>query len=66
MTSLASAGRYIRSLEADLVPQTYGVPRLKQILQLSGAFEVVDHRLHEAAEPVTLYRSKPRSDPNGP
>ncbi|WP_024973824.1 hypothetical protein [Ralstonia pickettii] len=66
MTSLASAGRYLRSLDADLVPQTYGVSRLKRILQLSGVFEVVDHRPHEAAEPVTLYRSKPRSGPSAP
>ncbi|QUN27742.1 hypothetical protein KB879_27415 [Cupriavidus sp. KK10] len=59
MTSLARAGAFLRSLGDDLGPQAYGVGKLKRILLLSGVFDVVEHRPHEGAEPITLYRSKP-------
>lgn len=65
MTSLARAGAFLRSFGGDdLSPRAYGVSKLKRILVLSGAFDVVEHRPHEGAEPITLYRSKPadRSD----
>uniref|UniRef100_A0A494G9N3 Uncharacterized protein n=1 Tax=Solanum lycopersicum TaxID=4081 RepID=A0A494G9N3_SOLLC len=63
MTSLARAGAFVRSLGADLSPQAYGVSKLKRVLVLSGAFDIVEHRPHEAAEPITLYRSKPADGP---
>jgi len=59
MTSLARAGAFLRSLDADLIPQTYGVGKLKRILVLSGVFDVVEHCPNAAARPITLYRSKP-------
>jgi hypothetical protein len=59
MTSLARAGAFLRSLDADLSPQAYGVSKLKRVLILSGAFDVFEHCPHEAAEAITLYRSKP-------
>ncbi|WP_434660773.1 hypothetical protein P5W99_11095 [Paraburkholderia sp. A3BS-1L] len=58
MTSLARAGAFLRSLDTGLRAQAYGVSQLKRILILSGAFDIVEHRPHEAAEPITLYRSK--------
>ncbi|QQX85232.1 hypothetical protein JJQ59_04595 [Cupriavidus necator] len=61
MTSLARAGAFLRSLDADLIPQTYGVGKLKRILLLSEVFDVVEHRSHAASRPITLYRSKPGS-----
>lgn len=65
MTSLSRAGDFLRSLDADLNSQAYGVSQLKRILMLSGVFDIVEHRPHDTAEPVTLYRSKPtdRLDP---
>lgn len=65
MTSLTLAGVFLRSLDAELTPQAYGVSKLKRILKLSGAFDIVEYRPHEAAEPITLYRSKP-ADRLGP
>jgi hypothetical protein len=65
MTSLARAGVFLRSLDADLCPQAYGVSKLKRVLILSGAFDIVEHCPHETAEPITLYRSKP-ADRLGP
>ncbi|SOZ24692.1 hypothetical protein CBM2608_A50036 [Cupriavidus taiwanensis] len=65
MTSLARAGVFLRSLDAELTPQAYGVSKLKRILILSGAFDIVEYRPHETAEPMTLYRSKP-ADRLGP
>lgn len=59
MTSLARAGIFLRSLDAELTPQAYGVSKLKRILILSGAFDIVEYCPHETAEPMTLYRSKP-------
>lgn len=65
MTSLARAGAFLRSLDADLGSQAYGVNKLKRVLILSGAFDIAEHCPHEAAEPITLYRSKP-TDRRGP
>lgn len=59
MTSLARAGVFLRSLDAELTPQVYGVSKLKRVLILSGAFDIVEYCPHETAEPITLYRSKP-------
>ncbi|WP_156914441.1 hypothetical protein [Cupriavidus sp. amp6] len=58
MTSLARAGAFLHSLDDGLTPQAYGVGRLKRVLLLSDAFEVVEHYPHEGAEAITLYRSK--------
>lgn len=63
MTSLARAGVFVRSLDAELTPQAYGVSKLKRILILSEAFDIVEYRPHETAEPMTLYRSKPADRP---
>ncbi|WP_116345196.1 hypothetical protein [Cupriavidus taiwanensis] len=65
MTSLTLAGVFLRSLDAELTPQAYGVSKLKRILILSGVFDIVEYRPHETAEPITLYRSKP-ADTLGP
>ncbi|AQV92299.1 hypothetical protein BJN34_00130 [Cupriavidus necator] len=59
MTSLARAGVFLHSLDAELTTQAYGVSKLKRILILSGAFDIVEYCPHATAEPMTLYRSKP-------
>lgn len=63
MTSLALAGAFLRSLDAELTPQAYGVSKLKRILMLSGAFDIVEYCPHETAGPITLYRSKSSAGP---
>ncbi|CAG2159413.1 OST-HTH/LOTUS domain-containing protein [Cupriavidus numazuensis] len=63
LTSLARAGAFLRSLDPDLNPQAYGVSKLKRVLVLSEAFDIVEHCPHETSEPITLYRSKPANGP---
>ncbi|YAG11464.1 HTH OST-type domain-containing protein [Nostoc sp. DSM 114161] len=54
MTSLATAGKFIKSQDPDCTPKKYGIKTLKGVLKASGLFEITENKNHV----LILYKSK--------
>jgi hypothetical protein len=53
-TSLSKAGKFIKSKDPNCTPHKYGVKILKDILKISGLFEVIE----TSENSMVLYKSK--------
>ncbi|MCC5647057.1 OST-HTH/LOTUS domain-containing protein [Nostoc sp. CHAB 5824] len=58
MTSLARAGKFIKSQDPECTPKKYGIKTLKGVLKASSLFEITESQDSQQNSTLILYKSK--------
>lgn len=58
MTSLARAGKFMKSQDPECTPKKYGIKTLKGVLKASGLFKITKSQDSEQNSTLILYKSK--------